>query len=136
MKLAMVRQGFCLVPADDESMEKFKKLKKADVHSCDVKEYHNYEFHKKMFALFNIAFENQDKHKTLDESRAVLTVEAGYGIPVISESGTRYYIAKSLAYDKMEQSEKEELYSKVLDQVVLMIGSDKETLLRELGTFL
>lgn len=135
MKLAMIRQGFCLVPADDESMELFKKLKKADVLECNVKEYRNYKFHKKYFALINLAFENQEFYKDLNQFRKIMEMKAGYFDIVPTDKGV-VYLPKSISFSKLPQSEFEELYYKVLDEVIKLLNCDKNDLLNQLVGFI
>lgn len=135
MNIAMIRQGFCLVPADDESMERFKKLKKAEVYECNVKEFRNYDFHKKYFALISLAFENQEHYKNIDQFRKIMEMKAGYFEDVITDKGI-VYLPKSISFAKMPQSEFEELYSKVLDEVIKLLNCDKNDLLNQLAGFI
>ena len=132
----MIRQGFCLVPADDESMERFKKLKKADVLECDVKEYRNYEFHKKYFALINLAFENQEFYKDLNQFRKIMEMKSGYFDIVPTDKGYNLFIPKSIAYDKLNQVDFEELYNKVLNEIIKYLNLTEQELLKELGNFI
>jgi len=117
-----------LYSRDEDSRGYIKRRKAGQVFKCTLVQEHNYDFHKKLMALFMCVHNNLPDpepvkfmgkmitpNQTFDNTRKYLTVMAGYydvnGYP----NGTVRVEAKSLAYAKMTDEEKEKLYSDVID---------------------
>lgn len=127
-------QGF--IPVYDSDWELKKKLKEDEVYSLDVKFERNYLFHKKFMALCKIGCENSKYvEMPFDAYRKYATIKAGY-YNIYSTPKGSFVEAKSLAFDKMNQEEFEDLYSRVLQFVINDIGADAETINQELAGFM
>ena len=56
-EMILIRRGDALYPAEQSDLEALRKLKIGVALKGDVKQPRNYHFHKKLFALLNLAFE-------------------------------------------------------------------------------
>lgn len=123
-----------LVPEYDSDNEILSKLKPGTTYKFEVTQPRNYNFHKKLFGLINLCFQNQSQYNNFEHLRGVLIMKAGYYETVVTDKGTVYW-PKSISYAKMDNLEFEQLYSKVLDEVCKMIGSTSEEIEIELINF-
>lgn len=57
MELILIRRGDALYPADQSDLDTVRKMKVNAPLKADVKQPRNYQFHKKLFALLNLAFD-------------------------------------------------------------------------------
>lgn len=121
MKLFLYNTPHGLKPMYDDDFEEKKKLKLNTVYQAEIKQARNYEFHQKYFALINRVWEYQpervQKHfKTVKGFRKTVEIAAGWYEPVYSLSRQEWIEeAKSIAFDKMTQSEFDQHYSNVLE---------------------
>ena len=117
-----------LVPADPKTDEWFRKVKLGSVVHSDFKQMRNAGHHRKMFALFNLAFEYWEpgevssKHgipeKNFDRFRKDLTILAGFYHNVIRLDGSVRVEADSLSFGSMSQETFDELYGNVITVVM------------------
>jgi hypothetical protein len=120
--------GGALVPADPQAIEYVSKLKMGAGVTASVKKHNNPAFHRKMFALFTLAFESwepaaqeykgQIVQKNFDQFRKDLTILAGYYESTINLRGEVRLIAKSLNFSAMGQEEREAVYSAVINVIL------------------
>lgn len=84
----------------------------------------NYEFHKKFFALLNLAFdywEPPDNHvgeKNFDQFRSDVIILCGFYHQWIRLDGTTRVTAKSIAFGSMTEEEFDKLFSKAIDVII------------------
>jgi len=116
----------------DRKTEEFHQKKKmgAVIHS-DFKEMRNSAFHRKLFALFNLAFEYWKPaeighdygvpEKNFERFRKDLTILAGHYHIVIRLDGTAKPEADSLAFGNMDQETFNSLYNNVLNVILKKI---------------
>ena len=117
-----------LVPADPKTDEWFRKLKLGEAVHSDFKRLRNYKFLRKLFALFNLAFEYFDPpeidtkwgkpEKSFDNFRKNVTILAGHGHLVFNIDGTYKMEADSLSFGSMSQETFDELYGNVITVVM------------------
>jgi hypothetical protein len=120
-----------LVPADQQSIEYISKMKLGGAVTATVKRHNNPAFHRKMFALLNLAFEHwepdekeykgQRVQKNFDQLRKDITILAGYYETVITFRGDVRVVAKSLNFSSMGPEERESLYSSIINVVLAKI---------------
>lgn len=123
-----VTEDYGLIPIEDEAVKYLYKKKVGDILDCDVVKKQNYEFHKKLFALFNTIHEALPEPepimyndeliqpvRTFDDTRKYLTIMAGHYDVIGLPNGKTRVEAKSIAYDKMDADEREDFYSRVID---------------------
>ena len=82
MKIYVKNTSSGLVPMLDDDFEKKQKLKRGEVYQVSVKLARNYRFHKKYFALINLAWEylnekQTEMFKTMDVFRKTIEVASG-----------------------------------------------------------
>lgn len=117
-----------LAPADPQAAEYISKLKLGMGVKAKVTKANNVAFHRKMFALFTVAFEawepeakeykGQPVQKNFDRFRKDVTILAGFYETTINLKGEIRLEAISLSFDSMEQDEREKVYSAVIDVVL------------------
>lgn len=120
--------GGALAPADAQAAEFVAKLKMGAPVRAEVKRVRNYQFHKKLFALLNFAFENwepteatykgQVVHKNFDQFRNDVTVLAGYGETTMTLKQEIRVVAKSISFGSMDQDEFDALYGAIVNTIL------------------
>lgn len=122
MDIHLICTSHGLVPCADEDYEKKRRLKPGRVYKAKVTPARNYEFHKKYFALINCAWEYQDErtaaffHHDPEAFRKTVEIAAGHCEPVYNITRREWTEqAKSIAFDKMDEAEFQDLYERVKD---------------------
>lgn len=120
-----------LIPIDPQAIEYVSKLKLGAGITATVKKHNNPAFHRKMFALFQVAFDawepeaqeykGQIVAKNFDQFRRDLTVLAGYYETCVNLKGEVRLTAKSLNFSSMGQEEREAVYSAVINVILRKI---------------
>ncbi len=113
-----------LAPADAPSAEYIQKLKAGAGIRGEFKRQRNPRFHRKAFALFNLAFDvwdapaleykGQPVAKDFDQFRKDLTILAGHYEAVTNLKGEVRLIAKSLNFSNMGEDEFGTVYAAIL----------------------
>ena len=129
------RDDGLFAPAYNSDYEVAKKVKPGETVKGSITRPRNMKFHKKFFALLNLGFENQEQYEDFESFRAVVTMKAGFYKYITTEKGY-IYLPKSISFSKMEDFEFAELYDKVLDVLLKMLGTNKEDLEQELINFM
>lgn len=116
-----------LAPIDQSGVDWLAKLKLGAGARVSVKKARNPAFHRKVFALFNLAFENWDAPsleykgepvaKEFDQFRKDITVLAGHYIATTNLRGEVRLKAKSLAFSEMDDEEFSVVYQSILGVV-------------------
>ena len=111
-------------PYDQEDLKRFKV---GDVMEAKVTRVRNPQFHKKMFALFNFAYDHfnpvavyrgEKVLKNYERFRQDITILAGYGDPVVNLRGDVRMVARSISFASMSEDDFEKLYSNVIDVIL------------------
>jgi hypothetical protein len=120
--------GGALIPADPQAAEFIAKMKLGAGVSAAVKKHRNPRFHRKYFALLNLAYESwepADKEfrglavqKNFDRFRKDVIIAAGWYDVVVNINGDVRAEAKSINFSSMDDSEFADLYSKTVDVVL------------------
>lgn len=111
-----IKRGGAFYPFDDDTYEKFRRIKEGKGVELKFTQKRNLDFHRKYFSLINTAWayltEEQEKvYGSIDGFRKALTIASGYYEPLLDLAEGRFIKApKSIAFDKMEQDEFEQLY--------------------------
>ena len=132
MKLYLIKTFSGLKPVGDSDDEKFKKIPINEVLEYEVRIPRNYRFHKKFFAMLNLAFQNQEEFKSFELFREAVIIGAGF-----IERKQRLHCeesieAKSISFAKMDEEEFSRLYTSVLDIIIDYFGWDKRGFEKEL----
>ena len=135
MKLFLRNTEKGLVPEYPEDFDEKKKLKIGVMYSVEIKKARNYEFHKKFFALIKVGHNNTKLNLPFDVYRKVMIMKAGYFKAYNTGKGV-YYEAESIAFENMDEETFQDVYSRVLDQIILDIGATKEVIEKQLMPFI
>ena len=137
MKIALIKQanGF-LKPYSEFDFEALKKIKANEIFEVEYKQSRNIKFHRKMFSLFNLAFENQSDYRSLDEMRYDLTIVSGYYDEYVNLiTGEIYKKAKSISFASMDETEFSEYYEKVKETICKWLGITNEQIEEEIQQY-
>ena len=114
-----------LIPADEPTSVWYQKLKIGESVHGKFAKYRNVGFHRKYFALLNIAFDNWNPseinskygvpEKNFDRFRADVTILAGYYHTTVRLDGSVRVEPKSISFASMSQEEFEGLYSSTIN---------------------
>lgn len=130
-RIYLVKTASGLKLGDDESEEIIDKLPVDTVLKCEISIPRNYEFHKKYFALLDVAFDAWDSGEPTYQGQVVLKekerfrkdiqILAGYGYPVVNIKGDVRFESKSISFGSMEQPDFEKLYSAVINVILAKV---------------
>ncbi len=130
MELYLVKQlDNSFKVAYDSDYEKLKKIKALKMVKCEITQPRNIGYHRKFFALINMVYQNQERYNNLDNLRKDLIIEAGFYNEHIDLQGVVQQDAKSISFSKMKEDEFDELFNRVLDQIVNHFHFDKQAIL-------
>ncbi len=124
-----------LVPLFPSDYDEKRKLKLGTDYEVEIKLPRNYQFHKKLFSLFNVGCQNSQMELPFDIYRKIMTVRAGFFTPYQTDKGV-YYEPDSLSFASKNEAEIEEVYSRVLDVIIKDIGSTSEEIEKMLIEFM
>lgn len=118
--------GGGLVADDELSKERLSKIKAGTILRTELTKPRNYLFHKKFFAMRNVAFENQEQYTDDEAFRKALIIEAGYYEEMKLLDGSVLKVAKSINFGSMDEMEFGELYAKVFSVILWKVlqGAD------------
>ena len=112
-----------------------QKLTIGQDYECDVKNPRNYEFHKKFFALINLGHHNTKLDLPFDVYRKIMIMRAGFFTAYTTDKGT-HYEADSISFGSKTEDEFQEVYSRVLDQIIKDIGITSADIESELVNYM
>jgi len=136
MKILVVKNHRGLVPVYDSDYELYAKIPMNEEFEIEYTKKRNLKFHKKIFALYKLAFENQSDYRSLDDMRRDISIVSGFYDEVVNKiSGEVIQIAKSISFAKMDETEFSELYEKTKDTISKWLGIDNETIENEIMQF-
>jgi mannose/fructose/N-acetylgalactosamine-specific phosphotransferase system component IIB len=135
MELFAIKTSSGFIPEHDSDYEKAKKIKKGESVKISVTRPRNYEFHKKFFALVRLVHHNQDIIEEEDDLRLYMIMKAGYVKKIETKDGLMY-LPKSISFAKMDEIEFQDLYNKVIDVAIKILGTDRKSLLDEVINFM
>ncbi len=127
MKINFIKKFGQFIPASNDDQSKIIKLPADQLIECNIKTYRNPGFHRKYFALIDLAFEawepgglfkGQPIQKNKERFRDDLTILAGFYDVTFKIDGTPIMQAKSISFATMDQPEFEDLYNKTIDVVL------------------
>ena len=127
----MKTAGGTLAPVDQSGIDYLAKLKVGSGVKVKVTKHNNVAFHRKMFALLNIAYDawepapvlhkGEPITKTIEQFREDLTILAGYYESSVRLDGSIRFTAKSWSFASMDDDEKEKLYSAIINVVLAKV---------------
>jgi len=115
-----------LLPADEDSQERLKKLKAYEVYSFKFKKTRNYLFLKKYFAMLKCAFENQEFYKAEKFFREHTLLGIGHCEVWYNAKGEASFKVKSISFDNCTELEFDAIFQKTLSFLMLEYGFDED----------
>ena len=123
--------GGALIPVDPQAVEFISKLKLGQGVTAAIKRHRNPAFHRKFFALLNLAYEaweptvatykGQVVGKNFDQFRNDVLCIAGHFEMAVNLRGETRVTAKSISFGAMDQHEFESVYNSVANAILQRI---------------
>lgn len=107
--IARIKDG-APVPLDETGRKALRKYEGRTV-KIDMKVPRNIRFHRKLFAMLQIVFENQDHYKSLDLLLDVCKLETGH-CHVIKTRRKIYAIPKSISFAQLDETAFNDFYKR------------------------
>lgn len=129
MKLLVINTPRGLIPCGDDDYDEKKKLKIGQAYTVEVRVARNVDFHRKYFALIAYAWEFLNEKelatfKTKDNFRKYLEISAGHCEVIFHPRLQEFVeIPKSISFGSMDNAEFSDLYQRVKDVVLSIIGN-------------
>lgn len=144
MKILCVVTENGLAPKYDSDREEFSRLKRNTDVLVEVGQKRNYEFHKKFFALLKLTYDNFPEW--MEDNLNVHSVEdlrTRLKIDLVLYEVSHYgnqsvIIPKSIAFDKMDETEFEKFYKMSVNHILknYLKGVTNEQIEEEIWKFL
>lgn len=144
MKILCVVTENGLVPKYDSDREEFSRLKRNTDVLVEVGQKRNYEFHKKFFALLKLTYDNFPERMednlnvhSVEDLRTRLKIDLGL-YEVSHYRNQSVIIPKSIAFDKMDETEFEKFYKMSVNHILknYLKGVTNEQIEEEIWKFL
>ena len=127
-EIHMTRTAAGLCPATAEGAEWLERIKMGKPVNVTVKQPRNGKFHRKFFAMLDVAYSNHDWPEietkwgkatvSRDLFRKYVIVRAGHYEAALTPHGEVRAEPKSISWAKMDEGEFGKLYSDVLDVIL------------------
>ena len=117
-----------LIPFEQEGYEKVGKMRDGQRVAVTARRARNPAHHAKFFAVLNVVFQNQDQFKSSEDLREATLIEAGYSELRELLDGTRYRVARSIAFHNLGQDEFEPVYNACVDLWCQHFGWERDVL--------
>jgi len=124
-----------LVPMYDTDLDNKKKLKIDQEYLVKISMPRNIKFHRKMFALYNLVFQNQERYRVLDDLRRDITIEAGFYRERTNIYGEIIKEAESISFANMDEDVFSQLYNRSLDVIVKYFHFDRQSMIDEIEQY-
>ncbi len=131
MKIILIKTPHGYQPHSPETIEWDEKNSVGEVVHADFKKMRNAGFHRKLFALLQLAFQYWEPgeidskygtpQKNFDRFRKDLIILAGFYNIVVRLDGSTRIEAQSISFGSMDNNEFEKMYNKVLDVILAKI---------------
>jgi hypothetical protein len=135
MKITFIRNGSVAIAT---GMEFYEKVKDGATFTADVKIVRCPLFHRKFWALLRVVLHNLPEalgFKTVDSLKEELLFRAGYFKKYTTTKGEEIYKVESISYEHLDQLQFQELYNRVFDEAVALLGVVAADLGREIEEF-
>ena len=128
MKILLRKTHTGFEPDSDLDKERCSKIGFGNIVQAEIKQPRNIQFHRKYFALLNLAFQNQDKYEVFEDFRIEVQLKCGHYQEHITTKGQIVYVPKSVSFSSMDELQFGVLYEKAIDIILkhFLMGSTKE----------
>lgn len=120
--------GGDLIGWDGKDAEYVAKLGAGETLEADVRKARNPAHHRKFFALFNRAYQSQNRYQSERRFYIELKVRAGWYDQVIDSNGKLVYVPISLSWATMDQTEFDKFYREAIVALSQMCECEEVTL--------
>lgn len=117
MKIPLARTLSGWAPADDEAVRVSRRWEPGEIAIVDLKKPRVYKSLKRYQALLTMVFENSTKFKSRDQVHQYLKIRAGHATRIESAAGEAFFIADSIDYDTLDETEFQDVWNRVKDVV-------------------
>lgn len=127
MDLHLVRTTIGLQAYGDEDYENLRRIPIGKVVKARVTMPRDPKFHRKFFALIRAAWDcltERQRHnlRSIESFREQLLITSGFSEPLYNLNGEVFLErAKSISFSKMDATEFDNVYSRVLDTILTML---------------
>lgn len=104
-----------LLPANEQAVELVKAIPKGEDVLIDYKRGRSVQNHRRFFTFVNNTFDWQDEFENKEIWLHVLKIRAGHFYPVIDKNGGTQYVAKSINFGAMDETEFKEFFNRVVN---------------------
>jgi hypothetical protein len=124
-----------LHPVDQESENIIQKWKTGAEYGLEYKLSRNARYHRMIFAIANMAVENAPEDSPWNGKPAIMLIkavelDAGFVEPQLKLDGTINMVAKSIAFDQMDQDEFDKLYNPLVKECARILNITEDELRR------
>jgi len=120
----------CLCATDEESEIALRKAE-GKVLAVKTERARSPRQHRMFFSVLKYVFENQDRFKSIDDLREATLLEVGHSELREKLDGSRYRIAKSIAFHNCKQDKFQKIFDKSIDSWVEYFGHEHSVLLNQ-----
>lgn len=124
-----------ILPLYNSDYDALKKAPKNTEVEIDIKQKRNPGFHRKGMALLNLAFANQDKFEAFNHFRYWITMKAGF-VDIVKTPDGVMYLPQSISFSSMDNIKFQEWYNAMINQVIILLGTDEKKIEKELAGFM
>jgi len=117
VKVALARTLSGWAPGDDEAIRVSRRWEPGEIAIVDLKKSRVYKSLKRYQALLTLVFENSRQFKSRDQVHQYLKIRAGHATRIESASGEAFFVADSIDYDTLDETEFQEVWRRVIDVV-------------------
>lgn len=103
-----------LIPCNESGQEAVRKVAVNDVVMVEMRRPRNIQWHRKMFALFNLLYQNQSRYPTMDDLRSAMLVYIGFCTEIKLKDDRVVYVPKSLSFAKLSQEGFEQVWQSLV----------------------
>lgn len=116
------------IPCDEDTVNQFNKQKIGDESYADYKPRRNYQFHKKLFSMYNLILNNQSHYRSTRNILTECKFKAGYFEMHINHKGEVEKIPLSIDFATMDNEEFTKFYSSSIDTCLEMVPMGRREL--------
>jgi hypothetical protein len=109
-----------LAPVDDIGAQYLSKIKQGDTFEVEIKRLRNGKHHRLFWKLCSVVADNSDRYGDAEQVAMAFKIATGHVVPFIHPlTGQTYWTPKSIAFDKMDQTE----FSVFFDKCIAIVAS-------------
>lgn len=149
-KFDLVKDKNHFIPAGQSDMVKCMKIGQGEIIRCRSVDQRNVKFLRKYWALVDIILQNlpepveedliknhQFRIKTKDDVHFYIKIKNGFvEKKYVGKDGNIAWFPKSISFDKMNEVEFEEFFSKAVDTACELLTVESDELIKEIMDFL